>query len=419
MMNEHKVGEDFRWSAFAVRIAVSLAIFVLVLVGGELAAYLKLRYRPTRRVSEGVKTEVFKGASWTSQYFADFNASSPIRYHSYTLWRRAPFDGKTIKIDSQGLRETYYSQCEAGAPVIWMFGNSALWGAGSPDWATIPSLLAEKFSKGGQPVCIRNFGEKAWVSTQEVIALMIELKRAPQPPQAVIFYDGTTDAYLPYETSEPDVHDNFDTFRKKFEDSTASAPGFQYLRKTNTYIFLNQWMRNQGLQDPLEPVRRTSAEEASAMAKITVDNYLKNLDLVDTLASHYGFHAFYFWQPTVRAGSKPLTKNEDEMRREEESAQPGSEIVFRATYDLIAKSHRGNLFNLSNMFAEHHEPLFVETNHLGPEGNSLVADRMWQTIVNGGAIPGPRDSKGNVSLDNSGKPLHDQSPSAIAGVVSR
>lgn len=412
-MDEQKIDENFSWSAFAVRVAVALAIFAVLLGTGELAAYLKLRYRPTRTVSEEVKTGVFKGANWTSQYFADFHASSPVRYHSYTLWRRAPYQGKTIKIDSQGLRETYYSQCESGAPVIWMFGNSALWGAGSPDWATIPSLLAQKFSEGGEPVCIKNFGEKAWVSTQEVIALMIELKRASRAPAAVVFYDGTTDAYLPYETDAPDVHDNFDGVRKKFEDSSATSPGFQYLRRTNTYIFLNQWMRNHGLRDPFQPVRRTSPEEASAMARMTVDNYLKNLDLIDTLGTRYGFHAFYFWQPTVRVGNKPLTKDEDEMRQEEERTQPGSEIVFRATYKIIAQTHRSNLVDLSEIFADHPEPLFVETNHLGPDGNSLVADRIFQTIVGDGVIPDPPRDNRNVSLGSSGKPLRDQPSSAV------
>jgi hypothetical protein len=419
MANERQGGEDVRWTAIAVRLAVAVAIFALALSAGELAAYLKLRYKPTRRVGESVKTEVFKGASWTSQYFADFNASSPVRYHSYTLWRRAPFNGKTIKIDSQGIRETYYSHCDVKAPTIWMFGNSALWGSGTPDWATIPSLVAEEFGKAGEPVCVKNFGEKAWVTTQEVIALMVELKRATRPPNVVVFYDGTTDAYLPYETSEPDVHDNFDAVRRKFEDNTSSAPGFQYLKKTNTYILLNQWVRNLGLRDPLQPVRITSPEEAAAMAKVTVDNYVKNMDLVDLLGSHYGFHAFYFWQPTVRAGSKPLTANEDQMRQEEESTQPGSEIVFKETYKLIGEARRSNFYDLADFFADHPETLFVETNHLGPEGNSLIAHKMLETIVESGAIPLNGIHGGKVSLDNSGKALHDQPPSAMARVALR
>lgn len=419
MVNETKIGAEFHWQTFATRLAVSLAIFALLLSGGELAAYLKLKYRPTRRVSEGVKSEVFKGADWTSQYFADFNASSQVRYHSYTLWRRAPFEGKTIKIDAQGLRETYYSRCNPGTPAVWMFGNSALWGAGSPDWATIPSLLAQEFSKAGAQVCVKNFGEKAWVSTQEVIALALELKQAARPPAVVIFYDGTTDAYLPYETKERDVHDNFETVRAKFEDSSASAPGFQYLRKTNTSILLHQWVSNLGLRDPLQPVRRTSPEEASEMAKVTVDNYLKNLELVDLLANHYGFHPFYFWQPTVRAGNKPLTQNEDQMRREEEMSQPGSEIVFRATYDLIARTHRDNLFDLACMFADHPETLFVEANHLGPDGNSMVTQRIFRTIVDSGAARGLGIAAGKISLDDSRKPIPDPHALPDAGMVLR
>ncbi len=412
MSSEEKLEGSLSLQGLTVRLAVSLAILTLLLVGGELASYLKLRYRPTKRVSEGVKTEVFKGVSWTSQYFADFNASSPVRYHSYILWRRAPYAGKTINIDAQGLRVTANIRCEPGVPSIWMFGNSALWGSGTPDWATIPSLLAEDFSKSGQPVCVKNFGEKAWVSTQEVIALMLELKHEPESPAVVVFYDGPTDSYLPYESDEPDVHDNFEPMRQKFEDTTSSSPGFQFLKKTNTYVFLNQTLRNLGMRDPLQPQRRTSPEQASTMAKTTVDNYLKNLEMVDALASHYGFHSFYFWQPTVRAGKKSLTANEDEMRRGEEALQPGSEIVFRATYDLIAQVHRSNLIDLSDMFADHPEPLFVETNHLGPEGNDLVARRIFQTILESGAVQNFATTKRSVSATA-------QSSSTLAEPLSR
>jgi len=403
MVTEEKIDGQFSFQVFASRLAASVAIFALLLFAGEAVSYLKLRYRPTRRVGESVKAEVFKGADWTAQYFSEFNASAAVRYHSYTLWRRAPFEGTTINIDAQGLRKTSNSRCDRLTPSIWMFGNSAMWGSGTPDWATISSLLAEDFTKNGTQVCVKNFGEKAWVSTQEVIALMLELKHEPQPPAVVVFYDGPTDTYMPYETKEQDVHDSFEAMRQKFEDSSAAGPGFQYLKKTNTYLFLNQTFSNMGTQDPLRVARRTSPEEASIMARTTVDNYFKNLEMVDLLASHYGFRPFYFWQPTVRVGRKKLTPNEDQMRQDEEASQPGSEIVFRATYDLIARTPRNHLYDLTDIFADHGETVFVETNHTGPEGNALVAKRMFDTITANGGAPSLNRTVQSVSLVDDGR----------------
>jgi hypothetical protein len=206
------------------------------------------------------------------------------------------------------------------------------------------------------------------------------------------------------------VHESFEVMRQKFEDTSESTPGFRYLQKTNTYVLLNKLARNLGFrEDQLHPVRQTSASEASGMAKVTLANYLKNLELVDVLASHYGFRPFYFWQPTVRAGGKPLTQSEDQIRQDKETLQPGSEIVFRATYDLIAHTRRDNLFDLSNIFNGHPETLFIETNHLGPEGNSLIAHQMFQTISESGATPvsarvNQRDSRPQPVLRDQGSP---------------
>jgi hypothetical protein len=379
---------------FAAKLAVSFSLFVLLLLAGESVSYLKLRYRPTRMVTENVKAQIFKGATWMPDYFAEFNASNFVSYHAYTIWRRAPFSGKTINIDADGVRQTYYSHCEPGRPGIWMFGNSAMWGAANPDWTTIPSLVAKEFEDHGTPVCVKNFGEKAWVSTQEVIALMLELKRADAPPKAVVFYDGAADTFLPYESNERDVHDNVDKARAKFEDASASRPGFQYLRKTNTYVFLNQLAAHSGAtDDPLASRRHVSPQQAESMAEITVTNYLKNLDLVDLLGSRYGFQGFYFWQPSVRFPGKSLSTDEDRLRQQEEAMWPGSELVFRTTHELIAHTEHRGLVDFSTVLEGHPETLFLETNHLGPEGNALVAHRMFEVIDARSTIASP--ARGN------------------------
>ena len=70
-------------------------------------------------------------------------------------------------------------------------------------------LLAEQNDKAGRSVCVRNYGETGWVSTQELIKLMLELKRTGRKPDLVIFYDGANDVYLPYQYGRVDVHNQF------------------------------------------------------------------------------------------------------------------------------------------------------------------------------------------------------------------
>jgi hypothetical protein len=55
---------------------------------------------------------------------------------------------------------------------IWMFGGSALYGTGVPDWGTLPSYLATALnSTGRECVLVTNFGVEGYVTNQEVIAL--------------------------------------------------------------------------------------------------------------------------------------------------------------------------------------------------------------------------------------------------------
>ena len=91
------------------------------------------------------------------------------------------------------------------------------------------------------------------------------------------------------------------------------------------------------------------------------------------------------------------------MRQDEEASQPGSEIVFRATYDLIARTPRNHLYDLTDIFADHGETVFVETNHTGPEGNALVAKRMFDTITANGGAPSLNRTVQSVSLVDDGR----------------
>src|SRR5208337_2872249 len=119
-----------------LRLCVGTTIGVVLLVFGECTAYYKL----ARGFSQAPPTA---GASderepWATQYAQEFPQAERVQYKPYVVWRRAPFTGKTINIDSDGLRKTYYTACDQDAYTIWMFGDSGLWGAGLPDWETIP-----------------------------------------------------------------------------------------------------------------------------------------------------------------------------------------------------------------------------------------------------------------------------------------
>lgn len=336
---------------FAAKLCVSTTLAIGLLAAGECVAYLCL-----------TKPGPYK------------------EYRAYVVSRVGHPLLKWVSIDADGLRRTYYSHCEANAYTIWIFGSSGLWAQFNRDWDTIPSLVAKHYEESGRRVCVKNYGEPGWVNTQEVIELLLELKRATRKPDVVIFYDGSTDAVLPYESDQVDVHLGFPRIKKEFESlETASGSSFEYLRSTNTYVALRSIAGGLKLISNSPVARSISAEQAASMAKQTVDNYLKNMEILDTLSSHYGFHYVCFWEPWLLPELKPLSAEEELIRKRGKWIGPDSAEVIRAAYALVRTVNRPHLVYLGDAFKNHPETLYKDI-HLRTEGNRLVAERISQVL---------------------------------------
>jgi len=366
--------------SFAKRLCVCITAFVGLLLAGEFAASYKIAHSTQAPSQEQGPQSIYASEAWASQYWREFASADRVQYKPYVLWRRAPFSGRTINVDSDGIRKTHYTTCDPNAYTIWMFGDSALWGAGSPDWETIPSLLAKDYGTAGRKLCIKNFGEKAWVSTQEIIQLILALKQTPSAPNLIIFYDGVSDSFVPYMSAVPDSHLNFDDIKRLFEQgSTDQQSGFSYLKQTNTYRAL-QMLRERLISASAPQSRDSRSDLANVeMAQRTLLNYQKNMDVVETLAHHYGIQCLFVWQPVLLTGSKPLSGEEKMMvRRVETQLRPGSTAVMRATYDLVKGIQRTDFLYLGDVFAGSEKTMFVDYSHPGPDGNRIIARRIFE-----------------------------------------
>jgi hypothetical protein len=347
------IREGARIRAFVMKLAVSIALAAALLIAGEYLAYVFMAHR-----SGGFNYE----------------------YRSYVLWRVAPTKGSNISVDAEGWRRTFYSHCELGAYTIWMFGSSGLWGDFNRDNETIASLLAKKYEESGRQVCVKNYGQRGWASTQEVIQLMLELKHTANKPNVVLFYDGSLDSGLPLESDQVDVHEGFPRFKAKFESWREGQGGFGYLRDTNTYLAL-QWVGGRlGVNSHAGMEGSFSDQRLNAMGKRVLDNYLANMALMDVLAKQYGFQYFCFWEPWLLSAPKPLTAEEELLKEGFAKSDPGTAEVTNRTYELFRNLNHPHFVYFGDIFKDHPERLFIDTSHLGTEGNRLVAERIFRTL---------------------------------------
>lgn len=139
----------------------------------------------------------------------------------------------------------------------------------------------------------------------------------------------------------------------------------------------------------LEPPKPVAGEEVDVdkLSHDIVSIYLHNMDIVDALSKQYGFDYYFFWQPSLYEESKPLTSEEEGIKRSLvswcSSRTPGLIELRHATYSLIKSeaAKRDNLYYIADIFNHRQDFVYSDGAHITPEGNRIVAERIASIIA--------------------------------------
>jgi lysophospholipase L1-like esterase len=201
---------------------------------------------------------------------------------------------------------------------VWMFGGSAVWGTGV-DWSeTVPSYLA----KYGYDVT--NYGETGYVSTQQLILLIQELKT--NIPDIVIFYDGFNDTYSAY------------------QQGVAGLPMNEFNRSVE-FNLSKKWLGAYLKAKFRKEVHNFNMNCVNGV----LWNYLKNIQTAQALAREFKFEFHYFWQDY----------NYDDNE------------FFDKVYELADKFR---------MVLHIDKEYFIDQCHLTKKGNEIIAARIYDNI---------------------------------------
>jgi len=264
-----------------------------------------------------------------------------------------------------------------------------MWGTGSPNWETIPANLQKGFEKLRQgPVCVTNFAESAYVSTQDIIMLLLQLQSG-NIPDMVLFYDIAGDIPAGYQAGRPGVHANLDEIAARFERRAEPSAFVDLLRSTSSYSLIAELMDKLMIANPQqkEPTPGNLATDKSMRLDIAnlsdriVQDYSGTYTIVSALAEKYGFKYYFFLPPNIFLGNKPLTSEEQEMRNKSE-ADAGFEQLFTAVYQTIEEesSNYPNLYSMVHVFDNVDSLIWIDGGHVTPIGNQLIAKRMLEII---------------------------------------
>ena len=264
--------------------------------------------------------------------------TAAVRWEPFAYWRSAEHRGQFFNVDAAGLRRTVNPPPPVEAkPVrrIFMFGGSAMWGDSVRDEHTIPSLLSHGLRQAGYAVELTNFAQLGYVSTQEWIALALELRRG-NVPDLVVFFDGANDVGAAAANYQPGVSIN--EVNRQLEFNLLNDASWGRLFKScalNSAIGRlvrgargTEWaerqrdemvIRNDGriaqhatalqtLPATATPDERRQLEKDLRdldIGREAVAVYRANLRIVQALQKAAGFETLFFWQPTVLDRAQP------------------------------------------------------------------------------------------------------------------
>lgn len=375
-----------------VWLVVGLTLLVFCAVEATATVVLRVYTRATQpRGDTRLQADAYGNAPWVADYYREFHDSRNVmRWTPYVYWRRQPRTSPLISVDERGLRKTISSDAP-GAVKIFLFGGSTMWGTGARDAYTIPSLLARELERHGVTATVTNYGETGWVTTQELIALEIELQQGRRP-DLVIFYDGINDTYTAFQQAVAGIPQNEFNRVREFNFMTKSVK--ERLRLIARDAALNLSIRKLfhaftptgrkgiGVElDEAAPGAALDADQSKRLAGQVIDVYRSNIELVRALGEHYEFKSLFYWQPTI--SDKPvLTAYERECRAE----MVPVDRFFQHTYQVLRdrrldQEGPGRVRDLVSLFETTAEPMFVDRFHLGEAGNEMVARRMLPDVL--------------------------------------
>lgn len=335
-------------------------------------------------IDRRVDSPVYAGFPERAEFWIEHVRASEARFEPYYHWRRNGFAGRYTNVSPEGVRTTARpTPVEPGAGKVFVFGGSTIWGTGSPDDKTIPSLLQSML--GGR-YDVYNFGETAYVSAQELNYLLYQLARGNRP-DVVIFYDGVNDGYAgAYSPAVPRDPQNLREEERQRRLEKRPLDVLRGLLRASNYGRLIDYVRGMaGTEGPsyqewdaqVSPSIQKNSEEVIRL-------YEEHIRQVRALAREYGFKAFFFWQPNLFSLSRNTNSYERTLI---ESASPilveSQQAVYQVAKRRLSNREGEGIFFLGNVFDSTDDPIYIDWMHVGPNGNERIAREIFQRLQGG------------------------------------
>ncbi len=362
---------------------VCLILFLVVELTGWLLVPDRYRNPPAVTADAWVHSDALTGTDtlWLKAFVDEFLCSYSARWTSYLYFRREPFSGRLINIDSSGLRITpqfqRFPDNGRHTPTVVLLGGSTMWGTCSRDSGTIPAALARLIASNPAKPSMRvvNMGESGYVNTQSLISLELELRKG-NVPETVIFYDGINDVFSAYQNNEAGLPQNEQNRVMEFnllqDGGRLRELGIRdFWKRTVTAGFVTTLRDLDFRAPPAPPLRDHLPEDIIRL-------YRGNLEILDALSRHYGFDYGAYWQPVVFSKLDPSRYEKTQIDKMAYVRPFFLDVYRRVTADSALRANP-HFHNLSGIF-DGARPVYLDFCHITERGNGIVARRFYEDL---------------------------------------
>jgi hypothetical protein len=341
-------------------ILINLATFIVLLfsVNFLVGIYLK----NSNKKSRADLPNYSENREYAKEIFKDYNSIQHL-YEPFVGWKTKPYKGPTTEINHEGIRKTVsVSQIsDTVEKTVRFFGGSTLWGEGSDDSNTIPSLF-QKLNMGYK---VYNHGQLAYNSRQNLDALL-SLYGEGKNSDIVIFYDGVNDAsFLCPSDVEVPGHRLVPMFRKKLYSSY-----FNMAKEAIDKIFFENLIL---LSKKLNPAERDDMYNCLSLpekAEAIADFMLTNWEIAHDIVTSRGGEFYAILQPAAYVGNPRIDHLElGPVLGENFNA------VYKLLYKKIQEKEYSWIFDLSTSF-DGDDYIFIDFCHVSPQGNQIMANEI-------------------------------------------
>ncbi|WP_407523374.1 hypothetical protein PDL71_17020 [Lacibacter sp. MH-610] len=356
-------------------IGINLLVLIGLILIADLTALILFSIQDARAAKkkqqlreEGITAitslSAYKNVNWAKDQLKE-ELQQKFVYRSFVGWRKLAFEGRTIHVDSNGIRRTIQSEpgSDSAATVVFL-GGSTMWGDNVHDSCTIPSYFS-LLSKGKYRAV--NFGEDSYCAYQGFLFLQMQLLQGLQP-KIVVAYDGVNNA--PGMVLRPFSHRREEQIAYHIDgaDQKKPHPKFSdyYLKPTRELLRIaHQKIFSKEDLQPIETNTGTMSDSAAAI--YLLDSWLA----AKQLSNLYGAKFICVLQPNIYTGTPIISELKNPVRINYSYYKLIPGLLQTSKYESLKES----FLDFTQLF-NNREGIYIDFCHLGPEGNQTIAQQL-------------------------------------------